>query len=442
MGKFAIIFFLTFGSGIIATLAVDASWGIYLWIIEYFFNPRIRWWYDQLPELRYSFLIILSILISYALRWKQYSHNRLGALPQAKWIAALVIMCGFINLWAVWPAMHWKYFTAFFKLIVIIAIIYKVIDTPVKFERMTWAYMLGAFYIGWIAFSGGRTAGGRLSGIGFTDGMDDNAVAAAIASVIPLVIYYVFYETKIVLRGIAVIFLAFMLNTLILANSRGAFLGLTVSMIYYFLRTFYSPVPTKDKKKYQFMLVGFCAVGLFFYLTDAAFWERMATLGEAAEQASNKTGRTYFWLKAIDLVQDHPWGVGIWGYQYLSPGFIPPDLLTTGQYGAMRAVHSTLFQSLVEYGYLGIVLLGGMVVSTFLFMWRVQKYLLAESLNKLYLKSISIESTFIAFLIPALFLDRLYAQSLYVNMVLIACFGNIYFLQKNNAVSNSSSKKN
>ncbi|BCO07676.1 hypothetical protein GF1_00520 [Desulfolithobacter dissulfuricans] len=429
MGKFAIIFLLTFGGGIFATLAIDASWGVYAWIIEYFFNPKIRWWYHQLPELRYSFLIILSILVSWFIRRKKYSHNRLLDLPQTKWIAAMVAMCGLINFWAAWPEMHWLYFTAFAKLVVIIAVVYKVIDTPLKLERMIWAYMFGAFYIGWIAFSYGRTSGGRLEGVGFTDGMDVNAVAAAISSVIPLVVYYVFYEEKIILRVITVGFLAFMLNALIIANSRGGFLGLVVAMAYYFLRTFFSSVSGKEAKRFQFILMGCCAVGMFFYLADAAFWERMSTLGQAADQAKTTAGRTYFWVKTFDLVREHPFGVGIWGYQYLSPEFIPPEMLTYGEFGARRAVHSTIFQSFAEYGYLGLLLLGGLVVSNFRFIWRVQKWLLAENLHKLYLKSVSIESAFVAFLVPALFIDRLYAQSLYIDIALIACFGNIYMLQ-------------
>ncbi len=430
MGKFAIIFLLTFGGGIFATLAIDASWGVYAWIIEYFFNPKIRWWYHQLPELRYSFLIILSILVSWFIRRKKYSQNRLLDLPQTKWIAALVAMCGLINFWAAWPEMHWLYFIAFVKLVIVIAVVYKVIDTPVKLERMIWAYMFGAFYIGWIAFSYGRTSGGRLEGVGFSDGMDANAVAAAIATVVPLIVYYVFYDKRIYARIIYTVFLVFTLNTLVIANSRGGFLGLIGAMVYFFLRIYFSTIPKNEAKRFQFVMLGCCAVAMFFYLADAAFWERMSTLGDAADQAANTAGRTYFWAKTFDLVRDHPFGVGIWGYQYLSPQFIPPEMLTLGEHGARRAVHSTLFQAFSEYGYLGIVLLGGMVMSNFSFIWRVQRELLKKSAYKLFFKAISIESAFIGYLIPILFIDRLYSQSLYVNIAMISCFGNIYYLKR------------
>jgi hypothetical protein len=50
--------------------------------------------------------------------------------------------------------------------------------------------------------------------------------------------------------------------------------------------------------------------------------------------------------------------------------------------------------------------------------------------HTLCLQSIALESASVAFLIPSIFIDRLYAQSLYINIVLIACFGNIYMVQR------------
>ncbi len=430
MGKFAIIFLLTFGGGIVATLAVDASWGVCIWIIEYFFNPKIRWWYFQLPELRYSFLIALALLVSWFIRRKEYAQNRLLDLPQTKWIAAMLIMCGLINFWAAWPEMHWLFFKAFVKLAVVTAIAYKVVDTPIKFERVIWAYILGAFYIGWIAFSVGRTSGGRLEGVGFSDGLDVNAVAAAISTVIPLIVYYLFYDKRIYVRAISFVCLAFTLNALVIANSRGGFIGLVVAMSYFFLRIYFSRVPKEAAKRFQFVLLGCCAVGLFFYLADTAFWERMATLGKAADQAADTAGRTYFWAKTFDLVREHPFGVGIWGYQYLSPEFIPQEMLTASKYGARRAVHSTLFEALAEYGYLGLILLGGLVSSNLKFIWKAQRYLVKKKEYLLFFKGVSVESALVGFLVPALFIDRLYAQSFYIDILILACFVNIFYLKR------------
>ena len=75
------------------------------------------------------------------------------------------------------------------------------------------------------------------------------------------------------------------------------------------------------------------------YLTDDSFWERMGTIESDAESNSGGATRTYFWLKTFDLVEQYPFGVGHFGYQYLSSQFIPSEMLS----GGMRAVHSTCF---------------------------------------------------------------------------------------------------
>jgi hypothetical protein len=431
MGKIPILFLLTFFCGLAATFTIDISWGVYLWIVEYFFNPKIRWWYNQLPSLRYSFLIAISIVITFIFQYKKYSENRLFAVPQTKWLIAICVMCGLINFWAAWQEMHYTYWLGFLKLLILIAIVYKVIDTPEKFDRMLWAYMLGAFYIGWVAYSmGGRTSGGRMEGIGLVDGIDVNDVSAALVSVVPIILYRVFYEKKIIAKGVALVVLAFVLNMLILGNSRGAFIGLVGGSAYFFLRILFSRIPRQVKKTSQMLALACIGVGLFVYLTDAMFWERMMSLGDAKEQAAAGGGRTYFWLKTFDLVKDHPFGVGIMGYQYLSPNFIPVEMMTMTEFGARRAVHSTIFQTLAEYGYLGFVLVGGMIASNFLFVWKTQKYLRLKEKFSEYLQAIALEAGLISFLLPCIFIDRLYAQSLYLNIVFIACFGNIFMFKQ------------
>jgi len=269
-----------------------------------------------------------------------------------------------------------------------------------------------------------------MEGIGLVDGVDVNDVSAALVSVVPIILHRVFYEKKIIVKGGALVVLAFVLNMLILGNSRGAFIGLVGGSAYFFLRILFANIPNRVKKTSQMLALACIGVGLFVYLTDALFWERMMSLGEAKEQAAAGGGRTYFWLKTFDLVKDHPFGVGIMGYQYLSPTFIPVEMMTMTEFGARRAVHSTIFQTLAEYGYLGFVLVGGMISSNFLFVWKTQKYLRLKKNFSEYLQAIALEAGLVSFLLPCIFIDRLYAQSLYLNIVFIACFGNIFMLKQ------------
>jgi O-antigen ligase len=93
--------------------------------------------------------------------------------------------------------------------------------------------------------------------------------------------------------------------------------------------------------------------------------------------------------------------------------------------GGMRAVHSTYFQVLAEYGYLGLILLSCLILSNYNTMKKLRKQFLQNSDTVLYWQTVSIEASFFSYLIGIMFLDKLYAVIFYWMMLIIACFYNI-----------------
>jgi len=436
MSNFAILFVLTFLGGIAATILVDVSWGIYLYQMQYFLNPIERWWYSERPHLRYSLIVSIFILISFVFRSNRYAVNKLFDMPQTKWLMIFLIMMIATSFWAVWPEKHLLFLQNHIKLMVFIAIAYKTIDTPVKFERMIWAFLIGNFYIGWESHNLGRTGFGRLEETGPADtGGDGNCTAAILLTAVPLLLFYIF-KGKYWQRGLSLIFMAYILDSIVLINSRGAFLGLSVSLAY--LIACYSvtkKIVFKDRLK--MILFIFIGIGLFLYLTDATFWERMATITKEAGEEKGGGGRMFYWIKTFDLVAQHPFGVGGWGYQYLSPQFIPNEMLTNDVIGLRRrAEHSTYFQCFAEYGYLGIPVFTGMVLSNFLLMRKCKRQLAAKNDLYYYYMGTAILAGLIGYLSAATFLSLLYPEMLYWFFMFIACFANIY-IKKNNMTGDS-----
>ena len=72
-----IIFLLVFAAGLASAILLDASFGLYVYVINYFVNPQARWWADQIPELRYAFIIAAVAMASYLLRVNQYKENKI-----------------------------------------------------------------------------------------------------------------------------------------------------------------------------------------------------------------------------------------------------------------------------------------------------------------------------------------------------------------------------
>lgn len=425
----AILYIIVYFGGIAASFLLDVSWGVCLYEIQYFFYPESRWWHANIPGFFSSFLISIIIIIAYALNREEYRATSLNSAPQTKWLIALFLLMCTVGFYALSPERHWEYVISHFKLLLIMSIAYKVIDSPVKFERMVFFYLLGVFYLGWEAFSVGRSSGGRLEGIGSVDGQDANDTAAAMITAIPVLFYYLMNGKKWQ-QALAFISMAFIVNGVILINSRGAFLGIITAFIYICSQIFFK---SRDKiKRYRFKTFLFIvfAAGLFFYLADSLFWARMATLVglEESIQAGNTPERLYFWIKAIGVAMDYPMGTGVMGFQILSPQFLPEEMLTQG----MRAVHSTPFQVLAEYGFLGFFLFLRLLMSNFSMLKDMKRYFLSKGEVDLFFKTVSIEAGFIAFMTASFFIDRYYAVVFYWIMLFIACFHNSYFLKTEN----------
>jgi len=428
MSKFGLTFILIYLIGCFAAIFIDGSIGIFLYQIEYFINPPIRWWYSGLPELRYSYIISVCILIGYLIKHKKYSTNHLLKVPPAKWWLAMVILIVSISPIAVWPQMHQLTVKAMLKLSLFAFLTYKMIDTPQKFERMIWSYLTGMFYIAWLGRTSGRNQYGRLENIGGPDCKDANDLGAVFVSSIPLLLFYL-VEGKYWQKIISAIFLAYIMNGMILVNSRGAFLGLIISSIYLLYSVFFNKIKS-TKTKIRMVLVFIVGIGLFLYLTDATFWQRMNTLREVqvTEEGYLEGGgasRTYLWTKGLEVAKKYPFGVGTWGFQFLSSQYLPEKMLT----GGIRALHSTYFQALVEIGYLGFVIFMGFLISNFNLLRKARKYFLEKENVRLFYQSIAIGAGFIAFLTASIFIDRLYAELLYWFVIFIACFTNIYLIK-------------
>ncbi len=431
MSKIAIIFVLTYLGGILGAILIDGAYGVFLYEIEYFVNPKSQWWCGNLPNLRYSFIIAISILVGFLIRTKQYSHNRIFDVPQAKWILAFTILMGLISFIAVWPEKHMEIYINYLKVIVFVFLMYKMIDTPQKYERMIWAFLIGSFYCGWIVHSMGRGFDGRVEGIGPSDSREVNALASLLIAPIPILVFYVIEGKKHWQKIVSVLFLAYIMDGVILCNSRGAFLGLVAGVLYFLYFIFFKKI-----KSFNFkikMAIGLVfAMGLFYYLTDTSFWERIGTLHDIKMGEEGYVGggseRTYFWKKGLELAKEHPLGVGGWGYLYLSPRFIPLELRKKET--SMKAPHSTWISVLVDNGYIGFIIFMGIILSSFRLSMKVRKHLIESKSYYLYYQNVAISAGYIAFLVASCFIDRVYAEAMYWFPTFAACFANIYLLKE------------
>jgi len=166
------------------------------------------------------------------------------------------------------------------------------------------------------------------------------------------------------------------------------------------------------------------AACLFLYLADETFFTRMGTLHEV-DSADTGGHRTDFWMATFDMLKDHPLGAGGAGFQLLSPNYLPPEWLSGGQ----RAVHSTWFEVLSEYGYHGLLVFLAYVFSAFNLLRKVRRRLRERSDLYHFFQSVALEASFASLLVAASFINFYYAELIYWLPFYMGSFANIHLFR-------------
>jgi putative inorganic carbon (hco3(-)) transporter len=415
-------------AGLLSAILVDGAFGLYLYQIEYFLNSPNRYWTRNLPDIRYVLVIGITILTAFVTKMGRYRENKFLSSVPMRWWLSLTILTVCIYPVAVWPEMHVRITVFMVKYLAIGFLAFKLIDTTRKFEGLLWAHLTGQLLLARLVWATGRNSTGRVENAGPSDASDANDMAALVAASIPLLMFYL-VTGRPWQRALAAVYMAFAANALILINSRGAFIALTFALLYLSYHLLWRVrVPAAMRLR----LIGFGIAGLLAFgaLADAVFWERMESLltVEVSEDgalggADGGATRTEFWFLAFDVVADHPFGAGGFGYNFLSPRYVPENQLSKG---GLRAVHSTWFQTLSELGYVGLGVFLCLLYSTFAALHKARKHLAATGNHVLIVQSHALSASLLAFLTAGTFIDRLWAEGLYWILVFSAIFVNLY----------------
>ena len=440
----AIFFIFTFLATVTLAIRETVVYIFVLYQAYYFFNPSTKWWGSNIPDIRFSFYIVLTLLVIAALNWVKLKDNKILAIPQFIFMFITAALYYIASFYAVLPAVHSIALDAVLTITVLVAIVYKIVQTEKHLDIILKGYVIFAGYLGYYVSQFGRTTDGRFEGAGMVDSPDANGLGAALAPAVVISLFYFWNSKNWLVKlffGLICIYLA---NSLVQIGSRGAFLGVFFSCSVFIWVLYFSKLQSKNQRKSAIALVFIGLIGAAM-VTDSAFWNRMATIKtsnlEAASEKESGSTRVYFWLAAIDMAKDHPFGNGASGFIYYAPYYIP-DSIDTGK-SRNRAVHSTWFEVLSEIGYLGAISFSGMIFYSFVTIFRTTKVLQAQNKSEQYFKVIAIGCGLFCFVISMTFLNRFRAEILYWLVLYTAVAYNIYVLKSTEKMTglNSSSVK-
>lgn len=431
MSKFALLFVLVYFSGLVMSLFRGAHWAFYIYQLVYFLNPEKRWWSAGLPLSKYSLITVVFLFLAYIFHRKKfnYSVNEFRKLPQFKWVILLMICYGFVYFSAVSKGLHFDALVEFIKLFIVIGIAYKVLDTRQKLEYSIYALIVGIAYLGFVTYSMGRDEYGRIGRFGMIDAPDANVAAAAMIAALPFLIFY-FWRGSIKTKIIMAIFGGIIVNGLVLANSRGAFVGGSIGVVYFVWEMLRSKFNVKFQRVITIFLI-VCGLISLAIVIDASFVERMSTLSDVSDERRSGSGRMVFWLLTFDVLKEYPFGTGAYGYELLSPNYVPAEYFDQGK--SVKAVHSIWFQALAEISYIGFFFFMMLIYTSYRALKKVRRHYWETGDVYGYYFTHAILSSYIGVLAASSFINQFRTQIVYWIVLFAACIYNIAILKKNDS---------
>ncbi len=357
----------------IAAFARHPIYGVLLYLATFYVHPPSRWWSAWLPDLRWS-LLAAAIAVSATLLHRRGEVERRGA-----WLAnvpalVLTLYTGWMwvqMLWALDPEAHFQATVQMTKYLVAFYLIWRVADTPQRLTDVLLFHVLGCFYLGWIAFGVGLSDGARLNGVG-GPGIDDANSLAMFLGTGAAVGAALLLQVTGWRRWACIASMPFILNGMILAGSRGAFLGLIAAgAVLLLLRP--------PEKRWLFWLFAVVGVASVVSLMDTRFIERMFTVKQVVEDPSEIDGSAENRMVLIDaqlkMFQSYPFGSGHKGTAVLSPLYLEEKWLTrrTHDEPMGRSSHNTFLTTLVEQGVVGAALYGWLTLWGLVILLRVKR---------------------------------------------------------------------
>ncbi len=331
---------------------------------DYCVNPADQWYGRPFVSMgiRFSFFLAVATLVGFFLQRKKLFFGKNFLYKNEIYI--------FVFLTIVWlssflspvtdPSMYIVTDSPAIKLtkvIIFVFLLTHIITDRKKIVNLFWVLISVSFLLGFKAYSAPYDifVRGRLEGLGGADFSDANRFAGFMVAILFLVGVQ-FLRSGLLARIYSVLAGAFIANSLMLAGSRGAFLGLAVGIIF-------ALVVAPKRYKGKLVILTLIACIALFGLVNKQVVDRVSTISNAAEERdSSAQSRLEIWEGGARMLFSNPvLGVGPGNFYTYIGNYQPKH--------PNRDAHNTLIRCGGELGFIGLGSFVLILISTLRLLW-------------------------------------------------------------------------
>lgn len=167
----------------------------------------------------------------------------------------------------------------------------------------------------------------------------------------------------------------FFIICIVILRTRGAWLGLLGEAILFSL--LFGKRLFKKRYLYVFVIIFLSIIPLFFFKETSPIERIKETFkkGETIELTGSALARIYIWKSVLNLIRDHPLGVGPDSLKFTIPLYLSPDYWTV-EGGVLDKAHNIILEITATTGWLGMLSYLTLWIALFIFGIRHRKNLL------------------------------------------------------------------
>lgn len=395
-----LIIWLLLFAGLAIAAFTRPVYAVSLYMLTFFLSPPFWWWGDSIEGYRWNFISGCILLGVAMMAPKPIVRGPTRTIFLVS--LAIIVNATLVNFVLAGnnPASADAY-SLLLKFFVLIYAMYRTIRSTQDLQIVMLSILFGAAYIGFeiVVNDRGDIVHNRLEGVGAPGATTANHFASLMVTILPMVAPF-FLVGKKWMKILVVCLAPFIVNVVLLCNSRGAFLAAITSAIMFIVAA------PKDVRAKAIKTIAVGAIGVFLLLGDVRIVDRfLTTFASAEERDDSSQSRLDFWKAGLAMIGDYPLGAGGHGFKKVHGA---KYLRASGVSDVARAVHNGYINEACAWGIQGISL---RLFWYFLTICVAVKYIRREchddSLEHFQqLTQIALLSGFAAYLVTCLFGDQ------------------------------------